>query len=62
LSSCNRRPGRQGKTCNDRIDDRLHDSTAPSGADLRCSCRAWFARLPFGQGRSLFGRNRHRRV
>jgi hypothetical protein len=38
LSSCSRRPGRQGQTCEDRINDRLHDSAAPWG--LACCARA----------------------
>jgi hypothetical protein len=58
LSSCRRRPARQGKTCDDRINDRLHDSAAPWGVDLLRSCRALFPRLPPGQGRSLIRRSR----
>jgi hypothetical protein len=56
FSSCSGRPGHQGKTRDDRINDRLHDSAAPWGADLLRSCRALLARLPFGQGRSLIRR------
>jgi hypothetical protein len=42
FSMCSRRPGRQGKTCDDQINERLHDSAAPC-RHLLHSCRALFA-------------------
>ena len=38
FGSCSRRPGRQYKTCDDRIDDRLHDSATLCAAGQLRSC------------------------
>ena len=61
FSSCSRRPGRQGKTYDDQINDRLHDSAAPWGRTCCARAEPCLRDYRLGKGGASFDQRNRRK-